>query len=224
MARSTSRTGVTARRREHRSQTWIDVSVPLRTDMVRWPGDPPVRIERVLDFELGHGVAVSRLDMGTHTGTHIDAPAHFVPNGASLDAMPFAATVGRARVVAICSRMRASAEARAGEAELTDVRIYTSFQELLRAGHIDGGNVLPAAGTKIIGAVHQRARALEQVGINCLAQPKSDRTASPRRLPRPGNHPPAGPFQIALEPAAHETASAGHDTDSSLRCHRIYAM
>ena len=104
MARSTSRTRVAARRREYRLRTWIDVSVPLRTNMVRWPGDPPVRIERVLDFELGHDVAVSRLDMGTHTGTHIDAPAHFVRDGASLDAMPFAATVGRARVVAIRNR------------------------------------------------------------------------------------------------------------------------
>jgi arylformamidase len=83
------------------SANWIDISVPLRSGMVTWPGDPEVRIERILDIEKGDEVNLSRLDMGAHTGTHMDAPLHFIRNGKSLDEMPLTATVGPARVIEI---------------------------------------------------------------------------------------------------------------------------
>ena len=60
---------------------WIDVSVTLRTGMVHWPGDPPARISHALDMERGDPCTVSLLEMGAHTGTHMDAPAHFVRGG-----------------------------------------------------------------------------------------------------------------------------------------------
>jgi arylformamidase len=80
---------------------WIDVSLPLRNGIVHWPGDPPFTIERVRDLERGDDATVSRLDMGVHTGTHMDAPAHFIRGGASLDAMPPDALIGRGRVIEI---------------------------------------------------------------------------------------------------------------------------
>lgn len=80
---------------------WIDVSVPLRSGMVRWPDNPPVEIERTLDMERGDVATVSRLSMGSHTGTHMDAPLHFVRGGDGLDRMPLDATVGPARVIGI---------------------------------------------------------------------------------------------------------------------------
>jgi arylformamidase len=80
---------------------WIDVSVPLRSGMVHWPDNPPVVIERVLDIGRGDVCNVSRLSMGVHTGTHMDAPIHFVPDGAGIERMPLAATMGPCRVVAI---------------------------------------------------------------------------------------------------------------------------
>ena len=80
---------------------WIDVSVPLRTDMVHWPDNPPVRIEKMLDIEHGDAANVSTLSMGSHTGTHMDAPLHFVRGGKGLDEMPLEATIGRARVIEI---------------------------------------------------------------------------------------------------------------------------
>ncbi len=52
---------------------WIDVSVPLRSGMVHWPGDPPVEIERTLEMEHGDVADVSKISMGSHTGTHTDA-------------------------------------------------------------------------------------------------------------------------------------------------------
>jgi len=80
---------------------WIDVSVNLKEGMARWPDDPEVRIERKLDIDRGDICNVSVLSMGSHTGTHMDAPCHFVKNGKKIDEMPFEAAIGRARVIAI---------------------------------------------------------------------------------------------------------------------------
>jgi arylformamidase len=83
---------------------WIDVSVSLRTGMVSWPGDPPARISHAKDMERGDPCTVSLLEMGAHTGTHMDAPAHFVRGGIGIDGMPVDAAIGAARVVPIRDR------------------------------------------------------------------------------------------------------------------------
>ncbi len=83
------------------SAGWIDVSVPLRTGMVHWPDNPPVRIERAMDLEHGDAATVSSMAMGVHTGTHMDAPVHFQRGGVGIDQMPLEATLGLARVVEI---------------------------------------------------------------------------------------------------------------------------
>ena len=80
---------------------WIDISVNLKGGMVHWPGDPEVKIEKKLDIDRGDICNVSVLSMGSHTGTHMDAPRHFVKDGKSIDEMPFEAAIGRARVIAI---------------------------------------------------------------------------------------------------------------------------
>ena len=72
--------------------------------MVHWPDNPPVVVERTSDLSKGDACTVSRLSMGAHTGTHMDAPSHFVPGEASLDSLPFEAVVGRARVRSVARR------------------------------------------------------------------------------------------------------------------------
>ena len=83
---------------------WIDVSVTLKTGMVHWPGDPPARISHALEIERGDPCTVSLLEMGAHTGTHMDAPAHFVRGGVGIDDMPPDAAIGSARVISIRDR------------------------------------------------------------------------------------------------------------------------
>lgn len=80
---------------------WIDISVPLRTGMVHWPGDPDIEVRRVLQISGGDGCNVSTISSGTHVGTHMDPPLHFVANGKSIDEMPFDATIGACRVIRI---------------------------------------------------------------------------------------------------------------------------
>lgn len=80
---------------------WIDISVPLKTGMVHWPGDPPTRVTRVHDLESGGPCTLSSIEMCAHAGTHMDAPAHFIRGGIGIDAMPLDAAIGPARVIAI---------------------------------------------------------------------------------------------------------------------------
>ena len=80
---------------------WIDISVTLKDGMVHWPGDPPAVITRTLDVGRGDPATVSRLSIGSHTGTHMDAPLHFLKGGRGLDRMPLSVVLGPARVIAI---------------------------------------------------------------------------------------------------------------------------
>jgi arylformamidase len=81
---------------------WYDISVPLKQGMNFLPLDPvPPKIYRFSDVELGAKVTMSMLEIISHTGTHIDAPRHFIPGGSTVSDMPLDATVGPARVIEI---------------------------------------------------------------------------------------------------------------------------
>jgi arylformamidase len=80
---------------------WIDVSVPIRTGMPHWPDNPPIVVEKMMDMDQGAAANVSKISLGVHTGTHVDAPAHFTPGAVGVDALPLDALVGVARVIEI---------------------------------------------------------------------------------------------------------------------------
>lgn len=79
--------------------SWIDISTPLRGDMLVWPGDDPVRIEQTMFLDRGDTYNLTFLAMSAHTGTHIDAPRHCLRAGAGVDTMPLDVMMGPARVV-----------------------------------------------------------------------------------------------------------------------------
>ena len=78
-----------------------DISIPLYTGTVHWPGDPEPILERLLDMDQGEEANVTFLKMTAHTGTHIDAPRHFLAEGAALDTFPLDTAIGPARVIEI---------------------------------------------------------------------------------------------------------------------------
>jgi len=80
---------------------WLDITMTVRSGMVHWPGDEDVAIERTEDLERGGPYNLSRAVMSLHSGTHVDAPLHFISNGRGIDEMPPSATVGPARVIEI---------------------------------------------------------------------------------------------------------------------------
>ena len=73
--------------------------MPVRPGMVTYPGDPPVRLERVSSIADGAAANLSRLDFGVHSGTHVDAPLHFVDRAAGAEALPLDVLVGPCVVV-----------------------------------------------------------------------------------------------------------------------------
>lgn len=83
------------------SRPWLDVSAPLRHGMVHWPGDPAVAIRRVKSIGPDSSCNLTHLDMGAHTGTHMDAPLHFLPGGEGMESLPLEAVIGPCRVIAI---------------------------------------------------------------------------------------------------------------------------
>lgn len=107
---------------------WIDISVPIHDGMVHWPGDPAIRVHRIHAIEHGDEANLTQLSMGAHSGTHMDAPVHYLAGADSMDALPFTATIGQARVVAvetpgpISRRILESADIQAGERLLLKTR------------------------------------------------------------------------------------------------------
>jgi arylformamidase len=87
---------------------WIDITLPLNDKIpVLTLGDggagpvPDPKVYRFFDVEKGDKVTMSRIEMASHDGTHIDAPFHFIPGGMTIDNMPIETTVGPARVIEI---------------------------------------------------------------------------------------------------------------------------
>jgi arylformamidase len=78
---------------------WLDISAPMEPSMPTFEGDPPVAFERVKSLANGDVCNLTRIDMGAHSGTHIDAPNHFVAGGPSSEALALDAVMGPAWVV-----------------------------------------------------------------------------------------------------------------------------
>ncbi len=79
----------------------MDVSVPLVSGMVHWPGDPEPSFERISDIEHGAEANVTLCRMTAHTGTHMDAPCHFLAGREGMDAFPISVGLGPARVILV---------------------------------------------------------------------------------------------------------------------------
>lgn len=72
-----------------------DISVPISPDMPIWPGNPGFERRLVHSISKGAASDVSVLTVGSHTGTHVDAPAHFLPGAISVDELSLDILVGK---------------------------------------------------------------------------------------------------------------------------------
>jgi len=76
-----------------------DISVPLHEGLAVWPGDESVAITPTASIAAGDSVNMHRVALGTHTGTHLDAPRHFIDDGPTLQDIPLDVLIGPAQVV-----------------------------------------------------------------------------------------------------------------------------
>ena len=78
-----------------------DVSVPLRPGMPTYAGEPGPELEHLKQISRGDSANVTALSLGSHTGTHVDAPHHFLDGRSTVEAMPLEALVGPAQVIEV---------------------------------------------------------------------------------------------------------------------------
>jgi arylformamidase len=78
-----------------------DISLTIAPGMPVWPGDMEVWLQRVKTIEEGEDDNLSQIKMGVHTGTHMDAPYHFVKDGIKIDALPLETLIGDCQVVGV---------------------------------------------------------------------------------------------------------------------------
>ena len=80
---------------------WIDISVPLHSGMAHWPDDRAFDRIETEKIAKGDTCNLSEISASAHIGTHMDAPRHYLPDGAGIETFPISAGVGPARVIAI---------------------------------------------------------------------------------------------------------------------------
>src|SRR5688500_72764 len=79
----------------------FDITRTLQPGMATWPGEPGPQLTPLKRMATGDAADVSHLALGVHTGTHVDAPCHFISGGAGIESLPLDALIGPARVVGI---------------------------------------------------------------------------------------------------------------------------
>ncbi|MGI9554317.1 MAG: cyclase family protein [Thermodesulfobacteriota bacterium] len=80
---------------------WIDISLPIHTGRIVWPGDPEVQVSKLLQIEKGDICNTSHITTPVHVGTHVDAPLHFIDGGDGIEKLPISSLAGKAKVIEI---------------------------------------------------------------------------------------------------------------------------
>ncbi len=102
-----------------------DISVDIQKGMPTYPGDPKYKSRKLKSVEHD-GYEIHRLTLGNHTGTHVDAPAHFVEGGATITELPLDILTGRVRVVEIVDKEKV------GLQEIQNLQLENDFRILLK--------------------------------------------------------------------------------------------
>lgn len=79
----------------------FDISIPITNGMTTWPGDPSVKLSQISEIKQGDESNISYIEMCVHSGTHIDAPRHFIDGGKTTEAILMDKLIGKVLVVDI---------------------------------------------------------------------------------------------------------------------------
>ena len=90
--------------------TWQDITYPISEGMPAWPGQPPVEINNLACIETMGDAAISGLSFSAHTGTHLDAPNHFIEGDDDVTAFPLDLAEGTLRVARVTGDGHATAD------------------------------------------------------------------------------------------------------------------
>lgn len=143
-----------------------DISLMIFPGMTIWPDDPQVELERMSKLEDGRNSNGSRMAMSVHTGTHVDAPYHFLKDGSTVEKMSLKILIGRAYVIHLADDVDLITPKELEDAEIPPrtrrvlIRTRNSkiWQKDLRTFHKDyvgvsgeGAEYLVKRGVKLVG-------------------------------------------------------------------------
>lgn len=147
-----------------------DVSVPISARTPTYPGDPGIDIRQWLSLAAGDAANVSALCFGAHTGTHVDAPAHFIKDAAKLQSLDLNTLIGAVQVLEIPNHVMAIAASDLEHhlpSDATRVLFKTRNSDFWNEAdgqfHSDYTYLSPAAATKLV------AQGIRLVGIDYLS-------------------------------------------------------
>jgi arylformamidase len=145
---------------------YIDISLAISEDSICWPGSPKPRFERRLEIEHGDIATDSNVFFNVHTGTHVDAPSHFVLKGKTVDLLSLDTLIGPAQVVHIPPDVTVVTASELAKMNLADniyrlllrtsnsdywVNDYNSFQKDFVALSPDAAEWIVEKGIRLIG-------------------------------------------------------------------------
>jgi arylformamidase len=165
-----------------------DVSVPIVSGGVVYPGNPPIAIEPQTSIAKGASSNVSKISFGSHTATHVDAPRHFFDGGAPVDELPLDVLIGPALLIRMPDDVMAITAEHLRAANLGDhtrVLFSTRNSSFIRGPEFvpdftyvapDAAEFLVEAGVRLVGvdylsveqfrsAHHRTHRRLLQAGV-----------------------------------------------------------
>src|SRR5258705_5516849 len=135
-----------------------DVSVPISARTPTYPGDPPVDIRQWLSVADGDVANVSAICFGAHTGTHVDAPAHFIKDAPKLQSIDLYTLIGEVHVMEIPNNVMAIEESHLEnrfDADTKRILFKTRNSDFWNEAdgqfHSDYTYISPAAARKLVG-------------------------------------------------------------------------
>jgi len=145
----------------------IDVSLLIHEDMLFWPNDPKFEREWVSEISKGRHVNLSKLTLGSHTGTHVDAPFHFIADGKTVELLDIRKFYGVAKVFEVKNDKKILlSEIKDFDIEENDIVLFkTKNSKLLLENRFHDDYV----GLSLESAIYLAEKKIKTVGIDYLS-------------------------------------------------------
>lgn len=147
-----------------------DITLPVSETLPIWPGDPPIKLSLISDLAKGDEANVTVLQMSAHTGTHIDAPRHFIPEGLAIDQLPLDKLMGSCRVLDFLHLKRSIDQSDLDILDLSGVtRILFKTQNSLKQRHTTQPFQKDYIALTRNAAVYLKDAGVQLIGIDALS-------------------------------------------------------
>jgi arylformamidase len=209
----------------------FDISVPITNRIAVFPGDPAPEIRASTSIAAGDVANVTLLHLGAHTATHVDAPAHFIQDGETVDNLSLDTLLGTARVIEIpADALEISVEHVSPEALQDAKRVLfktrnsgfwqthpNEFQHDFTYLNGDAASALVAAGVQLVGIDYLSIEAMNTTDFPAHRTLLAERRDYHRRLKPHRNR--GGRLRIDLFAATHRRGNRRRRTGARRASH-----